>query len=148
MKDIESSLRKRLKSNTEETLSIVARYDLKPTIRNFDSRGFFLKDLKDKTVRVVSGGILHNDVIHIMPTKADIVVMFAEGMCLGWAEQIDFIDADDIMILKTKSIQPMPDIFDFHRTCPHLEEFGGFLEGDYWECGGCGTLIKANVDGA
>lgn len=147
MQDLKSRLAKRGISNPESIWQVVVKYNLEPNIRNFDSHGFILLDRNKRSVRIVNGSY-ENDVIHTPRINTDIAIIFVEEMLLGWIDSSDLIDADDIMILKTKSLQPMPDEFDFHRTCPHLEEFGGFLEGDYWECGGCGTLIKANVDGA
>lgn len=146
MKDLEASLERRIGRSVEEIMDIVERYDLSPTIRNFDSGGLFLKDSRNRTVRILSGSF-NDDVVHVPHFVGDIGIVFVDGMCLGWAEKDDFFDADDRLILKTKAIQPMPDNFDFYRTCPHLEEHGGFLEDNYWECAGCGTLIRAS-DGA
>lgn len=146
MKDLRARLEKRIGSGVSDILHVVDRYGLSPNIRNFDNHGFLLHDKVKRTVRIVSGSF-ENDVIHLQPfPSADIVIVFVDNMCLGWAERHEFIDADNIMMIKTKSLQPMPDDFSFSRSCPHLEEYGGFLQDSYWECIGCGSLIKAGVD--
>lgn len=143
MRDLRDTLTRRIKKNVDETVNVVERYNLEPTVRNFDSFGFYLKDLKNRIIRVTTGSY-NDDVVHIAPFTGDIAIIFVDGMCLGWADKDDFMDAEDIYILKTKAIQPMPDQFDFYKTCPHLEEYGGFLQDNYWECAGCGTLIRAS----
>lgn len=145
MRNLGASLEKRVGVNVDEILQVVDRYDLEPNIRNFDQFGFILTDASKRTVRIAVGKY-RDDVIHLPRLNADVGVVFVDQMCLGWVESTTLMDAGDILIAKTKMIQPMPDTFDFNKTCPHLETYGGFLEGDYWECAGCNTLIKAHVD--
>lgn len=147
MQDLKLRLEKRGISNPDTIVQIVDRYNLKPNIRNFDSYGFILRDDERRSVRVLSGKY-RDDVIHLPRVNADIAVVFVDEMLLGWVSAEEIIDAEDRVMIKTKMIESMPDSFSFKKTCPHLEEYGGFLEGDYWECAGCGKEIKAFINGS
>lgn len=141
--DLEDRLLNRLGKPPEEVrsiMNIVDKYNIKPTIRNFDQYGFLLRDKRKRTVRISHGKYRYKN-IHIQDPKADIVIVFADDMLIGWIESGKLQDIEDRMLVDVKAINPMPPDLDFKKLCPHLEVHGGFLEDGYWTCAGCGLRL-------
>ena len=62
----------------------------------------------------------------------------------GWIEFSKLENLDDRFLAEIKSLSPMPDIFSFDQKCPHLTEYGGYYDGEYWNCFGCGIKLVFN----
>ena len=138
-----TKIAKRLKVPSDEIdqiMFILDSYGIEPTIRNFDGQGFVLRDLNGKTVRICDGQY-RSQMIHIQKPYTDIVIIYADGMLVGWMFVEDLIDVDDRMLADTKLVNSMPTVFKFVRECPHMEIYGGFCEDGYWECFGCGQKL-------
>lgn len=140
-------LKERLSNRTEteiqEIINVIERYNLKFTIRNFDKHGVLFTDEQGRTVRI-SSGVLRNGFIHIPDPQSDIVIVYADGLLSGWIEYEKMDDLRDRMSIDVKTLHRMPERFVFNQQCPHLDVHGGFYEGDFWECAGCGERLVFN----
>lgn len=133
------ALRERLTASEEDienALSILDRYSLELSVNNFDRQGLLLRDSQGRTVRILSGENRDGSV-HLPHTKSDIVIIFLEGMCLGWVELSRMEDLKDRYILDIKSSSPMPEEFTFKQECSHMSIHGGWTDGVSWYCLGC-----------
>lgn len=136
-------LSKRIQAKPDDIkriIAIVNKYDLNLNIRNFDSHGVIFRDEQGKTVRILNG-VVRNGFIHTKNPNADVAIIFIEDLVAGWIESSKMEDLDDRMSINVKSLHVMPDSFVFKQQCPHLDVYGGFYEGEYWECIGCGERL-------
>jgi len=137
-------IRERLSNKPEQEVDqvilVVQKYNLKFTVRNFDKFGILFRDEQGKTVRVLNG-VMRNGFIHTPRPYADVAIIFADGLLSGWIEQEKMEDLQDRMSISPKSLHKMPDNFAFNQQCPHMDVHGGFYEGDFWECVGCGERL-------
>ena len=142
-----NSLKKRLPKASDsevEKIGIIAeRYSVEPTIMNFDGHGFRFIDDAKRTVRVCDGNF-RDDVIHVKKPHSDIAVVFADGMLSGWIQSSKLTDIEDRMLVNPKSLNPMPDDFNFRQPCSHIEDHGGFYDGELFQCAGCGQVLVFN----
>ena len=137
-------LRARLPDATEDQIDVMDRiikqYDLQLTINNLDSYGLLLFDELGRTIRV-SFGQWRDRSIHIPPPGTDIVIVVTDGIVAGWVKTEKLESLPDRSIVDTKLLAPMPDTFVFIDHCSHLEDYGGFKEGEFWECFNCGRKL-------
>lgn len=137
---IRERLSKKHQDEIENIISIISKYNLKVTVRNFDQFGCYFRDEQKRKVRIVSGNI-RNGFIHTIHPNADIAVIFIDSLLSGWIETVKMEDLQDRMSVNVQSLHQMPEIFSFNQQCPHLDVYGGFYEGEYWECAGCGERL-------
>ena len=140
---LKDRLSNRSEQDVQQIVNIIERYNLKFTVRNFDSSGVLFRDEQGRSVRV-SHGPIRNGFIHIEDPKADIVIVFADGLLSGWIEYDKMDDLKDRMSIDVKTLHRMPESFVFNQQCPHLDVHGGFYEGSFWECVGCGERLVFN----
>ena len=146
MIDLKTRLTERLGKTEEEAeriLAVVDKYNPNITVRNFDEHGLFFTDNSKRKVRVCDGNY-REKMVHIQDPHADIAIIYADGMLVGWMESSKLQDIQDRMLVDTKVLNPMPDDFNFRKQCPHMEVYGGFVEDGYWECIGCGQKMVYN----
>ena len=137
-------LRQRLPQATETQIDVMAeiveKYDLQLTIRNLDRHGLLLIDDLDKTVRICFGEY-HNRTIYIAPPETDVAIVVTDNMVMGWlrSEKLEILSSQ--AVVNTRFLNPMPERFVFTESCSHLEDHGGFYDGEFWECAGCGRKL-------
>lgn len=141
-------LEARLPNATTEELDVmmqvIDRYEIKLTVKNLDSDGLILFDSKNRSVRI-SVGQWRNKSIYIPAPNSDIAIVATGGIIGGWirSEELEFLE--DRFIVDKKMLSPMPDDFCFDVYCPHMTEYGGVcLDGEFWECLGCGKKLVYN----
>ncbi len=125
-------------------VAIIDLFNLEPTVDNFDSHGFLFRDSKQRSVRVRIGTLRKGSEIWIENPYSDIVIVFVEGMMLGWCNTSRLEDLEDRMSTSSKSLNPMPNDFNFAEPCAHLTVHGGISEGSAWICLGCGRKLIFN----
>lgn len=144
---LEEKLRTRLpnleEKNIKQILLVLKNYDLKLNVKNFDEHGLRLIDEAKRVVRVCDGD-LRNGVVHIKDPHADIAIVFADGMLSGWVDKDKLQDITDRMLVDVKSLNPMPESFNFRQPCAHMSVHGGFYDGEFWQCAGCGQKLIFN----
>ena len=121
---------------------IVQRYNLSLTVDNINEYGLILEDISGKSVGVRDGE-LRGNLIHASAPYADITVIMAKGLMLGWIQSEKMTDAGDRFLISAQALNPMPDSFHFTQPCPHLSVHGGYLDLDEknWRCFGCDKII-------
>jgi hypothetical protein len=121
---------------------IVQRYNLSLTVDNINEHGLILEDISGKSVGVRDGE-LRGNLIHASAPYADITVIMAKGLMLGWIQSEKMTDAGDRFLISAQALNPMPDSFHFTQPCPHLSVHGGYLDLDEknWRCFGCDKII-------
>ena len=140
-------LKKRLPEATEEHLDgymrVIDQYGLDLTIKNLDAQGLVLWDTKGRSVRVTFGE-WRNKTVHVPPPESDIAIVITGGIIGGWieSEKLEFLE--DRCIVDLNILHPLPTDFCFDQYCSHLVEHGGFYEGEFWECFGCGKELVFN----
>jgi hypothetical protein len=127
----------------EQIIYILDKYNLSFSIRNFDQCGVFLRDEQNRKLRVFNGD-KRNDFIHIPVFNGDVAIIFVEGLLCGWTEKEKMDNLEDRMSISVKSLHKMPTTFVFNHQCPHMHVYGGFYEGEFWECVGCGERLVFN----
>lgn len=124
---------------------VIDTFSLKLTIQNFqDHRGLVLEDLNGRSVAFYDVGTQDEYARSEVEAYSSILVLVEDGMVLGWVPQDQVTVADEhVFSLNVRSLLPMPKVFDFARSCPHLTVFGGWWdrEAKGWECFGCGHLV-------
>ena len=137
-------LKARLPQATDDQIEvmndIIQRYSIELTINNLDNYGLILFDELGRTVRI-SFGEWRNRTIHIPPPGTDIVIVVTDGIVAGWVKTDKLESLPDRSIVDTKLLGPMPDTFVFIDHCSHLEDYGGFKDGEFWECFNCGRKL-------
>ena len=140
-------LRPRLKNATDKQLEQIAlveeKYNITPNVRNFDAHGFRFLDERKRVVRVLDGE-WREKTIYVPAPHSDISVIFSNGMLSGWIESKKLREAAGLHMVDTKSLNAMPDHFDFSRVCEHLSVHGGWYAGDKWTCFGCTVELIFN----
>lgn len=140
-------LKARLPNATDQEIDNIAellsRYNIQPSVKNIDQFGFRFEDLKGRSVRLRVGE-WRDRTVHIQQPEADVVIVSVSGIISGWIETAKLEDLQDRRIVELKSLNPMPDIFSFDQTCSHLSDWGGFFEGDYWQCANCNRRLIFN----
>lgn len=140
-------LRQRLPNQTDDEfkqiVNIIQRYDLKLNIKNFDQYGLRLIDTSKRVVRVCNGD-LRQGKVHVQNPHADIAIVFADGLLAGWTSEDKLEDIVDRMLIDVKALNPMPDTFNFRQPCAHMSVHGGFYDGEFWQCAGCGQKLIFN----
>ncbi len=148
MDTLKERLRTRLPNATKQEIdvynNIVERYNLSLTVRNLDAYGLLLFDTNGKTVRITFGEWRNGQAVMVPPNSDIAIVVFGETVS-GWvrSEKLDIIQNTAILDLKFLSAMPEND-FMFVEDCPHLETYGGFTDGEFWECFGCGRKLIFN----
>lgn len=140
-------LRKRLPEAKDAEIDVLAGivedYNLTLTVKNLDASGLILFDQKGRSVRV-SFGEWRSRTVHIPAPESDITIAVVSGIISGWIESDKLEYLEDRCIVDLKILNPMPDEFVFDQYCSHLVDHGGFWEGDFWECAGCGKSLVFN----
>lgn len=140
-------LRKRLPNAKDDEIDILAKvvedYALTLTVKNLDTQGLVLFDTKGRSVRVAFGE-WRNKTVHIPVPESDIAIVITGGIIGGWieSEKLEFLE--DRCIVDLNILHPLPTDFCFDQYCSHLVEHGGFYEGEFWECFGCGKELIFN----
>lgn len=137
---IRERLSNKPEQEVEQVIYVVEKYNLKFTVRNFDQFGILFRDEQGKTVRVLNG-VMRNNFVHTVHPHAEVAIVFVDGLLSGWVEQEKMEDLQDRMSISPKSLHKMPTSFSFNQQCPHMDVYGGFYEGDFWECAGCGERL-------
>lgn len=145
--DLEEKLKKRLAKSSQDiidnNINIINKYNLNITIRNFDQDGLIFRDENNSLVRILSGE-LRDSSIYIANPNADVVIIFCDGLLAGWIDASKLEDLGDRFSINRQSLNQMPDNFRFVQNCGHLSDHGGFYDGEFWECAGCGQRLVFN----
>lgn len=123
--------------------SFVNKYGLEIKVDDFCNEGIVLTDQGGH--KVAPGyGELHGKMVHTGAPYADIMVIgLADGMLLGWIRADLMVNLGEYHMAPMKSLNKLPDTFNFVEECPHLSVYGGVYteESKGWECLGCGKVI-------
>lgn len=121
---------------------VVGRYDQPISIESFTTHGLLLSDENGKSVGFYPGLVSEGMVrIEAVP-YSDVLIVIEGSLVLGWVEQHQTSFVEGVIRFNPKSFNPMPKVFKFIQTCPHLSVYGGVWGDDGWECFGCGRLIN------
>lgn len=123
--------------------SFLTRYAVTVLVDDLTNEGVVLRDNGGRKVAPAYGEI-RGDMIHTGHPYADIMIIgVQEGVLIGWVHADTMTDVGDRCLVPVKSLNKMPNTFNFVQECPHMAVYGGVHTEDRkgWECLGCGKTI-------